>query len=44
MKFEIIPMDSRDGPEVLAIFREGIATRHATNIIRGMQNPRWYEE
>jgi len=30
MKFEIIPMDDRDGPEVLAIFEEGIATRHAT--------------
>jgi len=30
MKFVIVPMDDRDGPEVLAIFEEGIATRYAT--------------
>jgi phosphinothricin acetyltransferase len=30
MELEIIRMDDRDGPEVLAIFEEGIATRHAT--------------
>jgi phosphinothricin acetyltransferase len=30
MKFEIIRMDNGDGPEVLAVYKEGIATRQAT--------------
>ncbi len=30
MKLEIIRMDDRDGPDVLAVYEEGIATRQAT--------------